>query len=74
MDRHDFTALLLVNHKYKVKTKLANKHVVDILNINCIPVFGQPHIQVESNPVNETPRNKRLSSIVIRYFIAHPSL
>lgn len=63
------TLLLLVNHNTAIRIWLVNSKPLDILNANCTPVLGQPHIQVDNSPITDALKAIKLTKNINRYFI-----
>ena len=49
--------------------RLTNKHAEEILNMSCIPVFGQPHIQVDISPTTEIARINMFATTAKKYLM-----
>jgi len=48
------------------------KKAVLILKINCIPVLGQPHIQVENSETKDSANKSNVITVTITIFILRP--
>ncbi len=49
--------------------RLTNKHAEEILNMSCMPVLGQPHIQVDINPTTEIARINIFAKTAKKYLM-----
>ena len=49
--------------------RLTNKHTEEILNISCMPVLGQPHIQLDIIPTTEIARINIFATTAKKYLM-----
>lgn len=49
--------------------RLTNKHAEEILNMSCMPVLGQPHIQVDISPTTEIARINMFATTAKKYLM-----